>query len=372
MSQISRLREANIANGSLIDADDLNSEINQLVSESNGQDTRLTAIESQAVTLNGVKTFGNKPRVPGIDEAALDTGVTIDGCLLRDGSVIPAVAADPTLLMAGQQWYHTGQNVLKLRTASSTRVVGLAKTFLEGPPPLFNTVSTVIVPAGLRCQSDDESALIEFAANTTVTLNVMGANGLDTGSEAANTWYYLWAIANSSTGAVAGLWSASRTTPTLPAGYDKKRLLPVAWRNDASSNLLNMYCAGGWPYRPEWRWEMDTNLRPGGANANVLQLLSGGTAGTFTDVSCGLAVPPISRVAILSFPVWGSGTHNSQIRPKGSTSNGITVMHDMSTLAAAPILPILTDAAQTVQYKFISGTSGLGIAPLGYIVTEVS
>jgi hypothetical protein len=44
-----------------------------------------------------------------------------------------------------------------------------------------------------------------------------GANGLDTGSLAASTWYYVWLIDNGST--TASLLSLSSTSPTLPSGY---------------------------------------------------------------------------------------------------------------------------------------------------------
>jgi hypothetical protein len=87
MSQISRLKEVEIANGNLINADDLNAEFDQLVSESNSQDQRVTALESGAVTVTGVKTFNTPPRMNQVDEASAQAGVRIDGVLCRDGVV---------------------------------------------------------------------------------------------------------------------------------------------------------------------------------------------------------------------------------------------------------------------------------------------
>ena len=52
------------------------------------------------------------------------------------------------------------------------------------------------------------------AVNLTVDITVSGVNGLDTGSEAASTWYYIWVIYNGTT--VAGLLSTSATAPTMP------------------------------------------------------------------------------------------------------------------------------------------------------------
>ena len=60
------------------------------------------------------------------------------------------------------------------------------------------------------------------------TLNIAnsGALGLDTGSEAANAWYYIWIIAKAD-GTVSAILSASSTAPTLPAGYIYKRLVSM-------------------------------------------------------------------------------------------------------------------------------------------------
>ena len=44
-----------------------------------------------------------------------------------------------------------------------------------------------------------------------------GVNGLDTGTLAASTWYYVYVIYNGTT--TAGLFSLSSTSPTLPSGY---------------------------------------------------------------------------------------------------------------------------------------------------------
>lgn len=69
----------------------------------------------------------------------------------------------------------------------------------------------------------------------TVDITASGANGLDTGAEAANTWYYLWVIFNRSQ--VSLLLSVSSTAPTMPSGYTYKALIGAV-RNDAGSNFV--------------------------------------------------------------------------------------------------------------------------------------
>ena len=62
-------------------------------------------------------------------------------------------------------------------------------------------------------------------------------NDLDTGSLAASTWYYIWAIYNGTT--MAGLASTSQTAPTMPANYTTAytRLIGVA-KTDANAHFL--------------------------------------------------------------------------------------------------------------------------------------
>lgn len=75
-----------------------------------------------------------------------------------------------------------------------------------------------------------------ISVNRVIDITVSGADGLDTGAEAANTWYHVWIIAKED-GTVAGLLSSSSTTPTLPSGYTYKGYVGAV-RNDASSNFI--------------------------------------------------------------------------------------------------------------------------------------
>lgn len=94
-----------------------------------------------------------------------------------------------------------------------------------------------------------------LAESVSVSANITGtvgtANSLDTGSEASNTWYYLWLIYNGS--AVASLLSASSTAPTLPSGYTYKALVGAVL-NDGSSNFITFRQAG------KEVWVNETNI----------------------------------------------------------------------------------------------------------------
>lgn len=72
-----------------------------------------------------------------------------------------------------------------------------------------------------------------------------GAGGLDTGS-VGNNPYYIWLITNSTSGAKDALFSLSSTAPTMPSGYDKKRLIGWVKRSGGANQLFHTYeTAGG-------------------------------------------------------------------------------------------------------------------------------
>jgi len=73
-----------------------------------------------------------------------------------------------------------------------------------------------------------------------------GNGGLDTGSSAVNTSYFIWAILRSDTGVVDILISASSTSPTMPANYDYKRLIGCfKTQSGAASNIQVISSAEG-------------------------------------------------------------------------------------------------------------------------------
>lgn len=109
--------------------------------------------------------------------------------------------------------------------------------FLSGSTNLKIVVGSnvqVLVTADQLLLKSSDMAYVAPYIGVAITITTSGVNGLDTGSEASNTWYSVWIIYNGTT--VAGLLSTSATSPTMPSGYTFKAR--VGWvRNDASSNL---------------------------------------------------------------------------------------------------------------------------------------
>jgi len=100
------------------------------------------------------------------------------------------------------------------------------------------------------------------SVNETAAITSSGANGLDTGSEASNTWYYIWIIRKSSDGTTDSLLSTSSTSPTMPSGYDQKALVSAV-HNDGSSNFIDFKQAGKRYNYVVWRTLTSGNIGTG-------------------------------------------------------------------------------------------------------------
>ena len=138
------------------------------------------------------------------------------------------------------------------------------------------------------------------AFSVTIATTTSGANGLDTGSAAANNWYAVYAIYNGSS--VAGLLSLSANTPTMPSGYTYYERL--WWVRYGASGLLGTLQLG-----------RKVQYVVGGANvANIPQMaiwplgsISPSTA-TYVAVATTTYVPTTASniILVLAFP-GGSG-----------------------------------------------------------------
>lgn len=95
------------------------------------------------------------------------------------------------------------------------------------------SASVSVSAAEILLRGNDGSARLLTNVNLTLNSAGTGANGLDTGSLAASTWYSVWVIHNGTTAAT--LMSLSATAPTMPSGYTHKAR--VGWiRTDGTAN----------------------------------------------------------------------------------------------------------------------------------------
>jgi hypothetical protein len=121
--------------------------------------------------------------------------------------------------------------------------------------------------------------------------NGVAASGMDVaGLDSSSVWRYGYVIGNAS-GDVAGLISASSTTPALPAGYIYWRRV-CALRNDGSSNLIH------------------TLQRQGYSTSPPIAIVSEGTATGWTSIDLSAVVPPTAsgvRLYVYGYHNGGAG-----------------------------------------------------------------
>jgi len=161
---------------------------------------------------------------------------------------------------------------------------------------------------------------MEWSGLLTAAITSSGANGLDTGSEASSTWYYVYVIGDTSgVNSPASLLSASATSPTLPSGYDVHRRVGAV-RNDSGSDFI--------PFVQVWNGTTRRHVFDLAETAS--RVLTSGSSASFANVDVSAFVPSTSEnVLILAqFETGAAGlsTHDLHLRPDGfsaSTSNSV-------------------------------------------------
>ena len=153
--------------------------------------------------------------------------------------------------------------------------------------------STVTIAATEIILRDSAGETLRVAPlSATINLATASAvNGTDGFTEAADTWYYLWAISDGTTSG--GLISASATSPTLPAGYRFRALIGVC-RNDGSSNLIN--------FRQLGDTVSTATVKPADCTAFTIPI-------TPTEFDCSDAIPPIARMVMGNIGMDNSSTN---------------------------------------------------------------
>jgi|GEM_PF-4933215 len=164
MSQISRLKSAQIQNGNLINADDINSELNQQVNESNSQDSRLSTIESGAFNQTGTLSTTNNILTNGLSERSTGVGILVDSTRLQDG-------------------YANLQAVLA--TVSSVDIINDALVFSSnhtittGSPVRIRVLAGGALPSGIFNNTTYYALAV---STTTLKLYTTAANAITAGS----------------------------------------------------------------------------------------------------------------------------------------------------------------------------------------------
>jgi hypothetical protein len=206
------------------------------------------------------------------------------------------------------------------------------------------------------CVQTSGAAASLLLTNVSTTLNsaTSGANGLDTGSIANNTWYYVYIIYNPTTTTTAVLMSASATSPTLPSNYTYSSGVIGAVITDGSAHFLGFIQRGR-----IWQYTVGNNL------SNLPTVISGtsGNVSTPTYTSYSLSsYCPTAVAGSVSFVVNGTNAivivaPNGSYGSNTSTSNPPPVVLSTPTPMSVPYLMELESS--NVYYASNGSASGL-------------
>jgi len=246
----------------------------------------------------------------------------------------------------------------------SNPYVDTGALFINGLTLAYATATTLTVKAG-SCRDSTNSYSMTTAADLTLNTAVKGANGLDTGTLAASTLYWVFSIGDlQQFNAPATLLSLSSTTPTMPSGYSLIRRIGRIL-TDGSSHILSFTSSG----------QSNTKFIQ---FATPVSVLAGGSSATFAAVNLLLGMPggsvtyatPVYLNAIYT-PALAANT--ASIRPTGSAAtatncpvelksnvNAVAVKYTMTK-----VLPGISSGNLSIDYA-VTASDALSLSVAAY------
>jgi len=162
----------------------------------------LTGDATGSITFDGSEDVSISVDVISADTATkLETARTINGVAF-DGS------ADIVISQVD------GKDIVTVDKLSTAQ---LAIAFRNLKIEVTSNIAATITADAITLIDSSSQATMVTGVDLALDTSASGANGLDTGSIAASTWYYTYVIYNGST--VASLMSLDSSVPTLPSGY---------------------------------------------------------------------------------------------------------------------------------------------------------
>lgn len=160
---------------------------------------------------------------------------------------------------------HDGSAYRRLARGGATQVLGggtelvwrdmvMPAMHIHGLTYSRSAANAIDIAAG-GAMSEDGTAWLAWPGGTAIAIDEgfgAGAGALDTGA-IANGDYWIHLVRHDGTGAVKPLVSLSRTAPTMPAGWTKRRL--IGWLRRTSGTIVDFHTAeltgGGLSF--EWK-----------------------------------------------------------------------------------------------------------------------
>lgn len=341
-----------------------------------------TAKVGTAIVNGSAATFMRSDAAPPVDLTFTPTwtglhtfnnGITIGGALTQStGAVSMTPTGASSISVSGGTLNLDSSSTVQVGTANATGVTighqsatpstitiaGKTAGFgqrgqIDGFQMSCTTATTTLTITAGECR--DSTNVVSFAS--AITSKILGttwavgnaANGLDTGSPAASTWYYVFAIMKDSNGVGDILFSLSSTAPTMPSGYTFFRIIG-AILSDGIPNITKFRQIGNF-----FKWltiTTETNWNSATVGTSVVTA----TLGT---------VPQAYRVQVVLNALYSNaGAHAGYIFDPDETGTTVTglapVRYNIGNLVAgftgAIQITVFTNA--TGQISAVTDTAG--------------
>jgi hypothetical protein len=264
--------------------------------------------------------------------------------------------------------------------AISTPVAAWETPYINGMGLTYGSTTTFTVAVGTATNGNYDSSngnppnnIITIEDAVTVSTTTVGAGGLDQGTIAASTKYYVYAIGNSNSYAPGindqmfydnpypgTVVISTSTTPTLPLSYNMYRYIGAVFTN-GSSQFVKFEQTGSGRDR--------TMLY----DDPIATAVTAGTSTTYANVSVAVAVPTSGLMVFLRVALTpNSSASKTLVAPYGSTStNGVGIVKGQVAAVVNEAVIQCTCASNsgvaTVLYKTTSASDSVAISVTGYV-----
>lgn len=238
--------------------------------------------------------------------------------------------------------------------STSLPVVNAGFKYINGMRLAWASATTLTVSAGQCRNSDNTNDIVQSAA---ITINgaANGAAGLDIGSLANNTFYAVYAIADSyGNNDPSVIISADTSSPLMPFGYNIYFRIGYV-KTDGSAEFLVFRQEGTGLDR--WMWY----------DAAIATDITAGSSATFAAVDMSGGVPDLtvsSMVNILAVFTPTAADDTLELRPGSSSASAgyARASGDVAAVAVTTNMVLPYDATTGIDYKVTGSAVALNVA----------
>lgn len=240
---------------------------------------------------------------------------------------------------------------------TNSTVLNAGIDYINGLQVSWIDATTLSVTAG-HCRNSTNINDIFLDEDTIIDATINGAAGLDQGSLANDTFYYVYAIGSSVKQAAGSVILSAEPIDftAYPAHYDMFRLISRGWLTNGSADLLQAKRTGA------------GNLRKHMYDAPISELAAG-NATSFTDVNVASSVP-IGDTNVYLQANMTPATADNQLKLRvngGAAAEGsVQVYGSVASKVSSDNVQIMVDEDSVFEYLVSNGSDAATILVQGF------